>query len=281
MKMRALGRTGALISIIGQGTWNMERDDRRQAVRALQRGLDLGMNHIDTAEMYGSGEVERIVAEAVSDRRAEAFIASKVLPDNASYEGTLRACERSLKRLKTDYVDLYLLHWPGSHPLEETFRAFSRLTAQGKIRAYGVSNFAAGELEKALSVAPAEALACNQVLYHLLERTIEHEVIPACERHGVAVVAYSPFGSGRFPSPKSRGGAALSEMAEARGVTPRQIALAFLNRRDSLFTIPKASQIAHVEENARAAELILCEEEVQRLEQAFPRGPRRRGVPML
>lgn len=279
--MRPLGPTGASVPVIGQGTWDMEHDDRREAIRALQRGLELGMNHIDTAEMYGSGAVEQLVAKAIQGRRPEVYLASKVLPENASYEGTLRACEASLRRLTTDYLDLYLLHWKGDKPLEDAFRAFDKLVQDGKIRAYGVSNFDARELKDAVSLAGPKNIACNQILYHLKERAIEHEVIPACEMHGVAVVAYSPFGSGQFPSLRSRAGKVLAEIAASRGATPYQIALAFLCRRRSVFTIPKASQVEHVEENGAAADLALSEEEVRRLDEAFPRGPRRSGVPTL
>jgi diketogulonate reductase-like aldo/keto reductase len=281
MLERRLGANGPGVPVVGQGTWNMERDDRRSAVAAIQRGIDLGMRHIDTAEMYGSGRVEQIVAEATAGRRGEVFLATKVLPQNASFAGTLRACEASLKRLRTDHVDLYLLHWPGSHPLEETLRAFEKLTGDGKIRHYGVSNFDASEVSRAVALAGAGKITCNQVLYHLEERGIEHEVLPACEKLGVAVVAYSPFGQGRFPSPRSRGGRELADLAAARGATPHQIALAFLTRRESLFTIPKASRIQHVEENGGAAKISLSAEEVERLDSAFPLGPRRKGVPTL
>ncbi len=259
----------------------MEVDDRSSVIRALRRGLDLGLVHIDTAEMYGSGAVERIVGEAVAGRRGEVFLVSKVLPQNATYQGTLRACEASLSRLGTDYLDLYLLHWVGDHPLAETLRAFERLAADGKIRCYGVSNFDAEELEEAFSLTGAGRIACNQVLYHLRQRGIEHEVIPSCERHGMAVVGYSPFGSGRFPSPSSAGGKVLQEIAGVQGATPRQVALAFLIRREPLFAIPKAARVEHVEDNAAAASLTLSDEDIRRLEQAFPRGGRPRTLPTL
>ena len=222
MKFRKLGN--ARVSIVGQGTWNLERDDAAQAVRALKRGLDLGMNHIDTAEMYGDGRVERLVGEAIDRRRADAFLASKVMPGNASHRGTLRACEASLKRLGTDYLDLYLLHWPGSHPLEETIKAFEELIAGGKIRSYGVSNFDAQGLEEAVRLAGPNKIACNQVLYHLQERTIERQVLPWCEEHGVTVVGYSPFYSGRFAS-RGETAKVLGEVASSRGASPRQVAL--------------------------------------------------------
>jgi diketogulonate reductase-like aldo/keto reductase len=254
----------------------MERD-ARAAARALRRGLDLGMTHIDTAEMYGNGAVEEIVGEAIAGRRAEVFLVSKVWPHNASRKGTITACERSLRRLRTDYLDCYLIHWPSSHPVSDTVAAFEQLAAAGKIRSWGVSNFNEEEVEETVRIAGPGRVACNQVLYHLGERAIEHYVIPSCERHGIAVVGYSPFGHSGF---RSRG--ALSEIASAHGATPRQVALAFLTRRPSLFAIPKASQIAHVEENAGAASLSLTGDEIARLDSAFPSGrPRRGDVPML
>jgi diketogulonate reductase-like aldo/keto reductase len=255
--------------------------DREAAVAALRRGLDLGATHVDTAEMYGDGRVEEIVGEAIAGRRDEVFLASKVLPQNATYEGTLAACERSLERLGTDRLDLYLLHWPGRHPLERTIAAFERLVEQGKTRAWGLSNFDAGDLEQARRIAGDGKIACNQVLYHLEERTIEHEVVPWCERNRVAVVAYSPFGSGRFPSRRSAGGRALEEIAAQHGATARQVALRFLTRRTSVFAIPKAASAEHVAENAAAAALTLSGEEVAALDRAFSRGRKRRGVPML
>jgi diketogulonate reductase-like aldo/keto reductase len=281
MERRHFGPNGIEVPVIGQGTWKMERDDRAEAVAALRRGLDLGMTHIDTAELYGSGSVEEIVAHAIDGRREEVFLASKVLPDNASLDGTIRACERSLRRLRTDRIDLYLLHWPGPHPLEDTIAAFERLVRDGKVRAWGVSNFDADELERAVAIAGPGRVACNQVLYHLGERSIEHALLAACERHRVALVGYSPFGSGRFPSAWSRGGRVLAEIARARGVSPRQVALAFLVRRPPLFTIPKSSRVAHVEENAAAGALHLDADEVARIDAAFPLGPPRRQIPML
>ena len=278
---RPFGATGAQVPVIGQGTWQMEADDRRTAVAALRRGLDLGLTHVDTAEMYGRGAVEELVGEAVAGRRDEVFLVSKVLPQNASRAGTVAACERSLRRLGTDRLDCYLLHWPGRHPLAETFRGFEQLLADGKIRAFGVSNFGVEDLEHAAALGPVERIACNQVLYHLGERAIEHDVVPWCALRGVALVGYSPFGSGAFPAPRSAGGRVLAEVAAAHGATPRQVALAYLVRDPHTFTIPKAGRRAHVEENAAAAALRLAPEDVARLEAAFPRGRRRDGVPML
>jgi diketogulonate reductase-like aldo/keto reductase len=281
VERRPFGSNGIQVPVIGQGTWKMERDDRAQAVAALRRGLDSGMTHIDTAELYGSGSVEEIVAEAIDGRRDQVFLASKVLPDNASLDGTIRACERSLRRLRTDRIDLYLLHWPGPHPLEDTIAAFERLVRDGKVRTWGVSNFDEGELERAVAIAGPGRVACNQVLYHLGERSIEHALLAACERHGVALVGYSPFGSGHFPAAWSRGGRVLAEIARTRGVSVRQAALAFLVRRPPLFTIPKSSRVAHVEENAAAAALHLSTDEVARIDATFPLGRPRRGIPML
>jgi diketogulonate reductase-like aldo/keto reductase len=281
MVRRTFGPIDVPVPVIGQGTWNLERVDKKQAVAALRRGLDVGMTHIDTAEMYGSGLVEEWVGEAIKGRRDEVFLTSKVLPENASYQGTLKACEQSLRRLRTDVLDLYLLHWLGSIPLEETLRAFKQLQASGKIRHFGVSNFDVGELERAVAIAGEDQIACDQVLYHLLERAIEHEVLQWCQRHRLAVVGYSPFGSGRFPDESSRGGRVLSEIAKAHHATPRQVALRFLIRDEDVFTIPMTTNRKHAEENAAAAELKLSAEEIRRIDAAFPRGPKPRGLPML
>jgi diketogulonate reductase-like aldo/keto reductase len=275
MTRRPFGATGVKVPIIGQGTWNMERSERRKAVAALRAGLDAGMTHVDTAEMYGNGRVEELVGEAIEDRRDDVFLVSKVLPENASRAGTIRACEASLARLRTDWLDCYLLHWPGRHPLAETIAAFETLRAAGKIRAWGVSNFDVAHLEGAAAIAGARAIACDQVLYHPGERAIEPAVAPWCARHGVAVVAYSPFGSGNFPSPRSRGGRVLAEVAEHHRATPHQIALAFLVRSPSLFAIPKAAAPDHVLENAGAAEITLTAADVRRLDAAFPVHERR------
>lgn len=265
--------------MIGQGTWYIDRGDRKRAVAALRRGLDFGMSHIDTAEMYG--DAEPVVAEAIAGRRDEVFLVSKVLPSNASRRGTITACERSLKRLKTETLDCYLLHWRGSYPLEETVAAFDQLIAAGKIRSWGVSNFDTEDLEELLAVAGEGRIACNQVLYHLQERAIEHAVIPWCEQHSVAVVAYSPFGHNDFPSPRGKAGELLQSIADARGATPRQIALAFLTRRPSVLAIPKAGTPEHAADNAAAGKLVLGDGEIAALDAAFPRGPKPRGLPML
>src|ERR1051326_3569290 len=232
MEQRQFGPLNRAVAAIAQGTWYDESDDRAVAIAALRRGLDLGMTHIDTAEMYLSGGAEEWVSEAIAGRRDDVFLVSKVLPQNASREGTIDACERSLGRLKTDRLDLYLLHWRGRHPLEETIAAFEQLQHEGKILAWGVSNFNVKDLEK------ARAAVCDQVLYHIKERAIEHAVIPWCAQHGAAVVAYSPFGHGSFPGPRTSGGRLLQEIAEAHDATPRQVALRFLLRWPLLFAIP-------------------------------------------
>ncbi|WP_314949457.1 aldo/keto reductase [Bradyrhizobium cosmicum] len=279
MRANPFGKTGASVSVIGQGTWYLDHGDRKCAIAALVRGLDLGMTHIDTAEMYGDAEL--VIADAIAGRRDEVFLVSKVLPSNASRRGTIAACERSLRRLKTDRLDCYLLHWRGSYPLEDTVAAFEELAKAGKIKSWGVSNFDADDLDEILDVSGEGRIACNQVLYHLKERAIEHAVIPWCEKHGVAVVAYSPFGHDDFPTSNSKGGAVLARIAEARHATPRQVALSFLTRATTVVAIPKASSAEHAGENAAAGDLVLTTEEISALDAAFPRGPKPRGLPML
>jgi len=279
VKQKKFG-TGPDVSVIGQGTWYLDRGDRKAAVAALRRGIETGMTHIDTAEMYGDAEL--VIADAIVGLpREKLFLVSKVLPSNASRRGTITACERSLKRLKTDHLDCYLLHWRGSYPFEETVAAFDELVAAGKIRSWGVSNFDEDDLGELLDVAGEGKIACNQVLYHLQERAIEHAVIPWCEQHGTAVVAYSPFGHNDFPSARSRGGEVLQSIADAHKATPRQVALAFLTRAPSVLAIPKASSAEHAAENAAAGDLNLSDAEIAVLDKAFPRGPKPRGLPML
>jgi diketogulonate reductase-like aldo/keto reductase len=237
------------------------------------------MSHIDTAEMYG--DAEDVVAEAIAGRRDEVFLVSKVLPENASRAGTLAACARSLARLKTDRLDCYLLHWRGRHPLEGTVAAFEQLRQEGKILSWGVSNFDAADLDEVLSIAGEGRIACNQVLYHLYERAVEHAVIPWCEAHGVAVVAYSPFGHGDFPGPHTPGGRVLGQIATAHGATARQVALRYLVRHPSVFAIPKASAPEHAADNAGATDFHLTPDELARIDAAFPLGPRPRELPMI
>jgi diketogulonate reductase-like aldo/keto reductase len=270
METRPFGKDGPRVAIVGQGTWQMEHDARREAIAALRRGLDLGLRHVDTAEMYGGGAVEEMVAEAIEGRREEVFLVSKVLPENATRRGTVIACERSLKRLRTDRLDCYLLHWESRHPLEGTIEGFEELRKAGKVRSYGVSNFDEERLQEAISLAGPGRIACDQVLYHLEERHADTGLIALCQQLGAAFVAYSPLGSGGFPAPASRGGKVLAAIARAHGKTPRQVALAFLCRQPGTFAIPKAANVVHVEENAGAAGLTLTAGEIARIEEAFP-----------
>ena len=279
MERRPFGAAGRPVPVIGQGTWYIDDAHRPSAVAALRRGLDLGMTHIDTAEMYGDAEI--VVGEAIAGRRDEVFLVSKVLPGNASRAGTVAACERSLARLRTDRLDCYLLHWPGPHRLEETFAGFEQLREQGKILSWAVSNFDVPDLDAAWKAGGEGRIACNQVLYHLGERAIEHAVLPWCEQHGVAAVAYSPFGHGDFPGPRTPGGRVLDEIATSHGATARQVALGFLVRRPSVFTIPKASSAEHAADNAGAGRLRLTDAELARIDVAFPLGPRPRRLRML
>ena len=279
MKSNPFGKGGPDVSVIGQGTWYLDRGDRKAAVAALQRGIALGMTHIDTAEMYGDAEL--VIADAIAGKRDEVFLVSKVLPSNASRRGTVTACERSLKRLKTDRLDCYLLHWRGSYPLSETVAAFEELKRAGKIKSWGVSNFDADDLDEILEVSGEGQIACNQVLYHLKERAIEHAVIPWCAKHGVAVIAYSPFGHNDFPSPQSKAGEVLQKIAAHHKATPRQVALAFLTRETTVFAIPKAASAEHAAENAAAGDLTLGANEIEVLDAAFPRGAKPRSLPML
>jgi len=280
VKQRKFGTGGPDVSVVGQGTWYLDRGDRKAAVAALRRGIATGMTHIDTAEMYGDAEL--VIADAIAGLpREKLFLVSKVLPSNASRRGTIAACERSLKRLRTDHLDCYLLHWRGSYPFEETVAAFDELVAAGKIRSWGVSNFDADDLGELLAIAGKGKIACNQVLYHLQERAIEHAVIPWCEQHGVAVVAYSPFGHNDFPSPRSKAGEVVQVIADAHKASARQVALAFLTRASSVFAIPKASSAEHAADNAGAGDLKLSDSEIAAVDKAFPPGPKPRSLPML
>lgn len=260
-------RTGATLPSLGLGTWRMGENDaaRRDEVAALKTGLDLGVTLIDTAEMYGSGAAETIVADAIEGRRDEVVVVSKVLPSNASYAGTLAACEGSLARLRTDRIDLYLLHWPGDHPLEETLRAFTKLADDGKVLHYGLSNFDLDELERAERLPGGPGIAANQVLYNLERRGIERKLIPWCARRRIAVMAYSPLEQGRLrPHPT------LRAVAERHDATPAQIALAWTMRLDNVVSIPKATRKEHVQDNVRAADVVLTEDDLADLDRAFP-----------
>ena len=274
MRSRRFGPLAVDVPLIGLGTWKMEHDDGDAAHAAIERAIELGMTHIDTAEMYGNGLVEKLVGKALAGKRDRVFLVSKVLPSNARHQDTIHACEDSLARLGTDHLDCYLLHWRGDVPLDETFGAFERLREQGKIRAWGVSNFDAEDLEQALQLVGPGKIACNQVLYHLGDRTIEHAVIPWCERNGVAVVAYSPFGSRRgFPKAQ-----ALAMLGDELDATPRQLALAFLARHS--FVIPKSANVEHVAQIAGAGDLELDDATLRAIDAAFPLGPWR-GLPSI
>ncbi len=280
---RLFGSSGRSVATVGQGSWRTDEAHLDDAVNALRHGLDLGLTHIDTAEMYGAGgAAEKVIGEAIQGRRDEVFLVSKVLPTNASRNGTIAACERSLARLRTDRLDCYLLHWRGNQKLEATIAAFEQLMHQGKILAWGVSNFDVADLDEVLRIAGAGHPTCNQVLYHLEERAIEHAVLPWCEQHGTAVVAYTPFGErpGAFDAGWP-GGRVLHEVAAGHGATARQVALAFLLRYPHTFTVPKAASLAHITENAGALTLRLTDDDVARIDAAFPRGKPRRGLPMI
>lgn len=279
---RTFGTTRRHVAAIGQGSWKVEESAADSAIESLRRGLDLGLTHIDTAEMYGSGAAETIIAKAIAGRRDEVFLVSKVLPSNASKRGTRAACEKSLARLRTDRLDCYLLHWRGAYQLEETIAAFDTLVRDGKILSWGVSNFDVADLDEVVAIVGAGHPACNQVLYHLQERAIELAVLPWCRRHGTAVVAYTPFGQSTTAfDVRTRQGRVLEEIAEAHHATARQVALRFLLRHPEVFVIPKASNIAHVAENAGAVTLELSDAELARIDAAFPRGRPRRGLPMI
>jgi diketogulonate reductase-like aldo/keto reductase len=274
MGRRRFGPLASTVPVIGQGTWEMGSGTHHAAeLEALRIGIELGLTHIDTAEMYGDGRAEELVGEAIvasGRRREDLFIVSKVLPHHATFAGTIAACEASLKRLRMEYLDVFLLHWRGRHPLAETMAAMESLVRAGKIRALGVSNFAEADLEEARAALTTERLACNQVLYHLGQRYIDAGMVDYCAIHDIALVGYSPFGHGDFPSPESRGGQVLAEIAQQYEATPHQVALAFLIRKPPLFTIPKAADAAHVRDNAGALRLSLDPEDLRRLDVVFP-----------
>jgi diketogulonate reductase-like aldo/keto reductase len=268
-------RTGAVMPNLGLGTWRMGENAaaRREEVAALKLGLDLGMDLIDTAEMYAEGGAESVVADAIAGQRDDVFLVSKVLPHNASYAGTLDACARSLKRLRVERIDLYLLHWPGEHPLEETLRAFTTLEEQGKIAHYGLSNFDLDELTRAEGIPGGMRLAANQVLYNLERRGIERNLIPWCASRNVAIVAYSPLEQGRL-----RPNEVLRRVAARHDASPAQVALAWTLRHDNVVAIPKAAKPAHVRDNAKAADIVFTQEDLDEIDRAFP--PPRRDVPL-
>jgi diketogulonate reductase-like aldo/keto reductase len=258
---------GVQVPALGLGTWRMgERPrERKNEIDALRAGLDLGMSLIDTAEMYGEGAAEELVAEAVAGRRGQVFLVSKVYPHNASKAGAIAACERSVKRLKTDRLDLYLLHWRGSIPLAETVEAFERLKKDGKIRFWGVSNFDSNDLKELMALNSGPACAANQVLYHLGERGIEWDLLPACRQRKIAVMAYSPLGQGSLLTAP-----VLRQVARKHGATPAAVALAWVLREDGVIAIPKSADVARTRENAKAAHIRLDAEDLAELEKAFP-----------
>ena len=273
MIKRKFGWTDVNVPIIGQGTWMIEgnnKDIESRAIETLKVGLDLGMTHIDTAEMYGNGHTEELVAQAITEQRDKVFLVSKVLPSNASYEGTIKACKRSLKRLKTDWLDLYLLHWPSSYPITETMRAMEKLVADGLIKYIGVSNFDIEELKEAEQALKNEQMASNQVLYHLGNRGIERRLLPYCTEKGIAVVGYAPFGHGDFPSSQSTKGQILEEIAKRHNRTARQVVLNFLTRHDDVFTIPKTTRSERVKENSEGVGWKLTENDIMTIDKAFP-----------
>ncbi len=264
--------SGAAIPVLGQGTWGMgeARAKRHEEITALRLGLDLGMTLIDTAEMYGEGGAEGVIAEAIAGHRPDVFLVSKVYPHNATRTGTVEACERSLQRLKTDYLDLYLLHWRGSAPLAETFDAFRSLTRAGKIRDYGVSNFDHDEMAEASTLPGGDEIVTDQVLYNLARRGIEWDLLPWCRERGLPIMAYSPIDH----SPNTRGGmlgdSHLKSVASRHGATPTQVVLAWLLQQEGVIVIPKAGREEHVRENRAALELTLTDEDLTELDQAFP-----------
>ena len=267
--------TGRHMPTFGLGTWRMGESGvrRGEEVAALRHGIDRGITLIDTAEMYGDGEAERIVAEAVGKRRHEMFIVSKVLPGNSSRRGTLAACEASLKRLKTDRIDLYLLHWRGSVPLEETIEAFTALEEAGKIVDWGVSNFDISEMGELWKTPDGDCCVTNQVAYNLSRRGIEFDLMPWCRKHRLPIMAYSPIEQGRL-----LGHAALRDIGKKHNATPAQVALAWLMRHDDVIVIPKAGSPAHVDEDLAAIDLLLSHDDFVALDRAFP--PPRSAQPL-
>ena len=255
------------VPALGQGTWQMAESGagRREAIAALQLGLDLGMTVIDTAEMYGEGKVEEIVGEAIAGRRDEVFLVTKCYPQNASRKRMVEACNRSLKRLRTDRIDLYLLHWPGSVPIEETLDTFMQLKDEGRILEYGISNFDARGIQRVWSAAGGGGIVTDQVLYNLSERGIEWDLLPWCRKRNLPLMAYTPLGQGALLRDP-----VLAKIGARHGATPAQVALAWLLHKDGVLAIPKASRVAHVQENRKAADIVLTPVDLAELDKAFP-----------
>ena len=270
--------SGELIPVLGMGTWFMGEDPERRAeeIAALHVGLDLGVRAIDTAEMYGDGAAERLVGEAMKDRRPDVFLVTKVLPHNATARGTIAACDGSLRRLKTEYIDLYLLHWRGTTPLEETVQAMEKLVRDRKTRYWGVSNFDVDDMEELINVTGGDACAANQVLYNLAHRGAEWDLLPWCQRAGIAVMAYSPIEQGRL-----LGHPTLQRVAARHDVTPAQVALKWVLRSGEVMAIPRASKTAHVRENRAALDLELTDEDLADLDRAFPPPDSKRPLEMI
>jgi len=273
MQYKPFGNTKAQVPVIGQGTWQYPEHGAgvEAAKKALRLGIELGMTHIDTAELYGNGTSEMIISDVIKDTpRDQLFLVSKVLPSNASRAGTIKACEASLRRLKIDYLDCYLLHWRGNHPLSETMGAMEELVKQGKIRSLGVSNFDVYDLEEAESCLRQEKIVCNQVLYNLYTRGIDRNLVKYCKQRNIAIVGYTPFAKKDLPAENTKEGKALRAVAEKHGATPNQVILAFLTRLDGLFAIPKAAKEEHVRENAGAGDLKLDADDIAEIDKAFP-----------
>ncbi|HEX5047494.1 MAG TPA: aldo/keto reductase [Gammaproteobacteria bacterium] len=264
--------SGEAVPRLGQGAWQIgeDRSRRAQELAALMLGFDLGLTLVDTAEMYGDGASEELVADAIAGRRDRAYVVSKVLPRNASRGGVIAACERSLKRLRTDYLDLYLLHWRESKPLDETLEAFAALADAGKVRHYGVSNFDVDDLDEALALPGGTAVATNQVLYNLEHRGIEFDLLPWARERGMPVMAYSPLGSDARSVRRLLGNRTLAEIASRHSATPPRAALAWLLAQDGIVAIPKASSAEHVRDNRAALDLRLTREDLAELDGAFP-----------
>ena len=270
--------SGEAVPILGLGTWMMGESAAKRAdeIAALRLGVDLGMRLVDTAEMYADGRAEEIVAEAVKGRRDETFIVSKVLPSNASKAGTVAACERSLKRLGTDRIDLYLLHWRGSYALAETLEAFQALRTHGKIRHWGVSNFDLADMEELMALDGGSDVAANQVLYNPLRRGIDFDLAPWSRAHGVPIMAYSPIEQGRLLK-----NGALVKIAERHGATAAQVALAWAMRDGATIAIPKATRAEHVRDNRAAHDLVLTPDDLAEIDRAFPPPTRAKPLEMI
>ncbi|WP_151995476.1 aldo/keto reductase [Buttiauxella massiliensis] len=272
-----------LLPAIGQGTWYMGENaaQRMDEVNALRAGIDLGLRLIDTAEMYADGEAEKVVGEAISGRRDEVFLVSKVYPWNASGQQAIAACEASLKRLKTDYLDLYLLHWRGDIPPQDTVSVMQQLIEHGKIRCWGVSNLDYADMQELWNTAGGRGCATNQVLYHLASRGIEHDLLPWCQQQHMPVMAYCPLAqAGRLRSGLMNH-PALNELANRKGVSVAQLLLAWVIHHDGVMAIPKAGSVAHVKENAAALEIALSQEEIALMEKAFPAPGRKTPLDMV